>query len=295
VPTPRAPSSIEVEVGRIRELSKTGHYSEALAAAEALVLHVPQNRDVLYLIAANQRCLNRTIRALHTLEQLEQHHPRFSLLFQERGYCCMALGDVRRAIEAFAQAVKLNAALVSSWTMLERLYSVTGQPQNAANASEHLSVLKQLPSEVVRAAIHFSDGDLSAAAHILRSYLEHGHTHVEALRLLARIERERNALHEATKLLESTLELVPNSRSARVDYVRILLDEQKYLQAYNAIVGLWNAEETDSELLSLSAAACVGLGRHERAIELYRQSLAASPHSAELHVVLGHSLQSIGR
>ena len=210
MPAPGAPSSIEEEVGRVRELSKSGHYSEALAAAEALALHAPRNRDVLYLIAANQRCLNRTIEALQTLDKLEQQHPRFSLLFQERGYCCVTLRDVRRAIDAFARAVALNPALVGSWTMLERLYSVAGQPQHSADASEHLSMLKRLPAEVVRAATHFSDGDLSAAAHILRAYLEHGHNHVEALRLLARIERERKVLHEAEKLLESALELLSN-------------------------------------------------------------------------------------
>jgi tetratricopeptide (TPR) repeat protein len=155
-------------------------------------------------------------------------------------------------------------------------------------------MLKRLPFEVVQAATHFSDGDLSAAAHILRSYLRNGRSHVEALRLLARIERERNALHEAAKLLESALELAPNSRPARLDYLRVLLDDQKYLRAYNVIVGLLNAEDSRSELLSLYAAACVGLGRHERAIQVYRQLQAGSPTSAELHVVLGHSLQSIG-
>jgi tetratricopeptide (TPR) repeat protein len=45
----------------------------------------------------------------------------------------------------------------------------------------------------------------------------------------------------------------------------------------------------------LYALACVGLGRHQSAIELYRRLLTESPTSAELHVALGHSLQSIGQ
>ncbi len=70
---------------RIRELSKLRRHSEALAAAETLALKEPQNRDALYLVAANQRCLNQITEALTTLERLEQQHPGFSLLFQERG------------------------------------------------------------------------------------------------------------------------------------------------------------------------------------------------------------------
>jgi hypothetical protein len=59
-------SPIELEVGRIRELSKDGRHSEALVAAELLADAAPQNRDLLYLIAANQRCLNRIHAALET-------------------------------------------------------------------------------------------------------------------------------------------------------------------------------------------------------------------------------------
>jgi tetratricopeptide (TPR) repeat protein len=153
-------SPIELEVGRIRDLSKTFRHSEALAAAETLEVVVPHNRDVLYLIAANQRCLNRIPEALATLERLEQQHPRYSLLYQERGYCYMTLRDARRAIDAFLRCVDLNPALAASWTMLERLYRMTGEIKNAAAAAEHVSGLKDLPPEIVRAGSLFSDGDL---------------------------------------------------------------------------------------------------------------------------------------
>src|SRR5215831_10401811 len=99
------PSPVELQVIRVRELSKSGRHSEALAAAQALSLEAPRNRDVLYLIAANQRCVDQTVDALNSLERLEQLYPQFSLLFQERGYCCMALRDPPRAIAAFSRAV----------------------------------------------------------------------------------------------------------------------------------------------------------------------------------------------
>jgi tetratricopeptide (TPR) repeat protein len=91
------------------------------------------------------------------------------------------------------------------------------------------------------------------------------------------------------------LKLAPDYRAARLDYVRVLLDRQKYQQAYEEINILPRLEPANSDYLSMYAAACVGLGQHETAIAAYRRLLNASPESSELHVALGHSLKSIGR
>jgi tetratricopeptide (TPR) repeat protein len=287
--------SIELEVERIRELSKSGHHSEALAAAEKLSVVSPHNRDALYLIAANQRCLKHINEALATLQRLEQHHPRFSLLHQERGYCYTTLRDAPRAIEAFLQAVKFNPALTASWAMLEHLYRITGEAKGRAMATARVGILKQLPAEVLRAGSLFSDGESSAAENILRAYVLNGGNHVEGLRLLARIEHGRNALDDAEQRLEAALKLAPEYRAARLDYIRVLLDQQKYLQARQVIEAMRQVEPDDRHLLSLYAAACAGLDQHKLAIEMYHGLLVAEPESPELHMALGHSLRSLGR
>jgi len=293
--SPSVSSPIELEVGRIRELSKARQQPEALAAAEALATAVPRNRDVLYLIAANQRCLNRISEALATLQGLELEHPRFSLLYQERGHCYATLRDAPRAIDAFLRAVSINPALTTSWSMLERLYRMTGQVENAATAAEQVSTLNHLPPEIVRAGSLFSDGELFAAENILRAFLLKADNHVEAMRLLARIEHQRDVLDEAEMLLEAALKLAPNYRAARLDYVRILIDRQKYLQAREEIDTLLRLEPANSDYLSLYAAACVGLGEDESAIAVYRQQLTGASASSELHVSLGHCLKAVGR
>jgi tetratricopeptide (TPR) repeat protein len=147
----------------------------------------------------------------------------------------------------------------------------------------------------VRAGSLFSDGDLSAAENILRTFVLKGGIHVEAMRLLARIERQRDALDDAERLLEAALKAEPNGHAARVDYICVLIDRQKYPQAREEINALLKLEPGNRECLSLSAAAYAGLGDHEASIALYRELLAASPGSAELHVSLGHSLQAVGQ
>jgi tetratricopeptide (TPR) repeat protein len=293
--SPYESSLIEREVARIRELSKSGRYSEALAAAETLAAATVPNRDLLYLIAANQRCLNRILEALETLQRLEQLHQQYSLLYQERGYCYTMLRDVPRAIGAFSRGVEINPALLTSWGMLERLHHLAGDAKKAASAAERISALKRLPPEVVEAGSLFSDGGFSAAEKILRAYLSKSGDDVEALRLLGRIQHQLGVQDEAESLLEAALRLSPNYLAARLDLVRVLIDEQKYLRARQAIDTLLRLEPGNSYYLSLRAAACVGLGEQEEAIALYRQLLDASPSDANLHVSLGHVLQTVGQ
>ena len=289
------PASIKLEVGRIRELSKGGRHREALTAAEVLALAAPANREVLYLIAANQRCLNRIPEALKTLERLEQQHPRFSPLYQERGHCYMTLRDAARAIDAFRQGVDINPALLTSWTVLERLYRMAGDAKSAETAAGHVATLRQLPPEVVRAGSLFSDGELVLAENILRAYLLKVGHHVEAMRLLARIAHQHDELDEAELMLEGVLKLAPDYRAARLDFLRVLIDRQQYLRVRKDIEALPELERGSTDYLSLYATARVGLGEHGAASALYRRLLAAAPDSSDLHVSLGHCLQAVGR
>jgi len=127
VPTFPAASPVEAEVLRIRELLERNQFAAAQSAAEALAATVPENRDVLYMIAVSQRYLKRIPEALAALEKLEKFHPNFSRLFQERGHCYVALRDAPRAIDAFLKAVNFNTALPASWRSLQTLYRMTGQ------------------------------------------------------------------------------------------------------------------------------------------------------------------------
>jgi tetratricopeptide (TPR) repeat protein len=193
------------------------------------------------------------------------------------------------------RAVNLNPALAASWTMLERLYRMTGEITLAATAAEQVAALAQLPAEILRAGSLFSDGDFAAAENILRAFLANGGSHAEAFRLLARVERQGHALEDAELHLEAALKLAPHYKAARLDYIRTLLDQQEYLRAQKEAESWLTLDPEDGELLSLYASACGGLGEHAAAIKAYRRLLAAPAGSAGLCVALGHSLQSIGQ
>jgi tetratricopeptide (TPR) repeat protein len=288
-------SPIEAEVVRIRGLIERNQFGAALSAAEALAVKVPENRDVLYMIAVSQRYLNRIPDALATLERFEGYHPGFSRLFQERGHCFVAMRDAPRAIEAFIRAVNINPALPASWRTLQTLYRMTGQTENAEMAAAHVATLARLPPEIVTATALFSDGELVPAESIVRTFLlKHGN-HVEAMRLLARIGLQQDVLDDAETLLEAVLALAPDYRAARYDYATALLRRHKHVQAIAELEKLLELDPGNRVYRTTYATTIVGLGNHERALGLYRELLVDAPGAADVHLSVAHSLKALGR
>jgi len=288
-------SKVERELERLRSLQKAGRHEEALAGAEALLQDLPENRDLLLTAATSLRCLLRIPESLETLDRLEQTHPRFSRLHQERGLCFVALRDAPRAIESLLRAVNINPALPMSWRMLEGVYRLNGEPDNAATAAAHVATLKALPPEVVTATALFSDGDLAPAEQIVRTYLLTHGDHPEAMRLLAKIGMARDVLDDAETLLEAMLTLAPEHRAARYEYAQTLVLRHKYAKAKEQIQRLLKLDPDNLDYRVTAATAAVGLGDHEAAIALYRGLLADAPDAPDVNLWLGHALKTVGR
>ena len=256
------------------------------------------NRDGLYRAALNLRLSNRVEDALACLETLEQQHPRYSRLHEERGHCHSALHDIPKAIDAFRQAVSINAALPDSWQMLHTLYQRTGDALNAALAANNLAAIRNLPPEVVQAGSLFADGELGPAERLLRIYLTQQGENIEAMRMLGRICIAYGRPDDAEPLLEAVVRQAPGYRAARTDYARALLKQHKYLQSRQELQLLLDLDPDNRAHLGQYATACIGLGDFERGIALYRRLLAdAQPglETAELHRWMGYALRTLGR
>ena len=203
-------STTEREVRRLKALQKEGRHEAALAGAEALLADFPENRDLLLLTASNQRRLMRIDDALLTLERLRTLQPRFSRQWEERGLCHVARMNAPAAIEALLLAVNINPALPMSWRMLEGLYRLTGDGDNAATAAAHVAALKALPPEVVAATSLFSDEEIAAAEQRVRAFLLRRPDHPEAMRP-PRQDRAwpSMSLDDAELVLEAAVECGP--------------------------------------------------------------------------------------
>ena len=286
-----------LEVGEIRMLLKARRFAAAGEAAARLAAARPGHREALYLLALAQRQQQRPAAALATLDELERCHPHASRLFQERGHCYVALQDAPRAISAYRKAVEINATLSASWGMLEGLYRLTGDPRNAAFAAAQLTRLKSLPASVVTATNLYCEGDLATAEKMIRGFLvEHG-DQIEAMRLLARIGFDLEVYDDAELLLAAVLELAPDYAAARYDYASVLMARHKYREARAELERLLGADPGNRDFRTLYAAAAVGLGEHEQALQLYRALLegAESREAGDLHLSAAHALKTLGR
>jgi tetratricopeptide (TPR) repeat protein len=207
----------------------------------------------------------------------------------------VALKQAPPAIEAFTRAVSVNPALPASWNMLVGLYRMTGQGTQAAQAAAQVATLQKLPAPVVTASALFYDGELADSERMVRDFLlQHGH-HVEAMRLLARIGMEHDVLDDAQLLLEGVLDLEPDYRAARFEYAQVLCRRHLYVEAQQQIKKLLGVDPSNRDYRTLHAMTCVGLGQHERAMELYRALLPGAVNPAELHLSIAHSLKTLGR
>ena len=159
-------------------------FAAALAACDALLAEVPENRDVLYMAAVNQRYLGRVPAALDTLRRLEAIHPKYSRLFQERGHCHVAAREPAAALDAYLHAVSLNPALPASWKALNLLFRSAGRDADARTAASHVEILTKLPAEVVTARSLFADGEVHEAERVVRQFLQTHGDHVEGLSLI---------------------------------------------------------------------------------------------------------------
>ena len=278
----------------LRELLRQQRFGDLLAAAQALLVEQPGQRDALLFTAIAQRLLGRVPEALKTLEELERVYPTFSRLHEERGRCFVALRQARPAIQAFVQAVRFNHSLPGSWSMLEGLYRMQGEAQNAAVAASNTAALRALPQDVVLANGLFADGDLEQSEALIRAYLlQHG-DHIEAMRLLARIGIAHKVYLDAQVLLSGVLERAPDYHAARQEHAFVLIELQRYEEAQRELSKLHPGQTDDRELKIMQAAVAIGLGEFERALTLYRSLLVGGPEDAPAHLSLGHALKTLG-
>jgi len=289
-------SRIEAEVRRARGLMEKRQFAPALAAAKAMLAEVPENRDVLYILAVCQRYLGRIADALATLGRLEQLHPQYARLFQERGHCHRACGDTAAAIKAYQRAVALNEALPATWKALHELLRSAGRDAEADNARLLVEHLAGLPPAIISASSLFAEGDVYGAERLVRQFLLTQPQHIEGMRLLGRIGVQLDVLDDAEFLFESVLAFAPDYHAARYDYGNVLSQRHKYAQALKEAEKLREIEPGNRNFRILYANACVGLGDHERALSTYRELLRDRPHRPEeLQLSIAHALKTLGR
>ena len=284
-------------------LQAKGEHTAAAAGAHRLLEAHPAHRELLLIAAHSLRMTQQTDAALAMLEQLAQHHPRFSQLFLERGLCHITRRDAPAAMADLRTAVAINPVLAMGWHMLGGLLRMTGDTAGAAVAGKHSDHLASLPPPIVHAKVLHFDGEIDQAEMLIRRFLLDFGDHPEAMRLLAQIGQSRNVLDDAETLYAAVLAMVPDHHEARHEYVQVLIARHKFPEARIALEPLLKLDPAHHANRIQAATIQVGLGDFESVIPAYREmlretvgdSLQARIHRADLNLWLGHALKTEGR
>ena len=297
---------LKANIDELRRMQEDGRHADALQYASALLVQHPENRDLRLIEASALRNMGRTEESLASCAKLEAIAPHFSLMHQERGFCHVLRHDAPQATAALLKAVNINPSLTQSWRMLEAVYRIVGDVQNAAIAARQQAALKSLPPEVLRGISLFSDGELAQAEDLMGEFLRTHDNHPEALRLLAKIGFKRESYDVAERLLSEVLAIAPDHHAARFEYVETLICRDKYPEAKEAMAPLLDSKnpanhEFQSRARIQAATIAMCLGQYHEVLSLCRGLLAEqvganadSALRADIFMLLADALRTLG-
>lgn len=256
--------------------------------------NIQQRNEVLYILAVAQRTKGLISEATTTVKTLIAADPNHARAHQENGYLLLNTGNKPSAATAFARATRLNPALLSSWQQLAPLYHDLNHPEGQKFATQRITYLMQLPTEIRGAQDLMYEGKLGVADTVCRRFLQEHKHNVDAMLLLAEVGIKLKLYHEAEFILESCVAIHPTHGAARAEFVQLLSKLGKFSQAKVQADILLNEYPNSHQYLAAKASAMVGIGEVEEAIGLYQKILSERDDLPGIQLLLGHAYKANG-
>lgn len=272
-------------------LIQRGSLNQASVVLNELLLEYPGHVEGLYCLAVCQRLQEKYLESLKNISRILAEEPDHGRAYQERGYIHRKLGESSEAMAAFEKAVELNPALFGSWRALAEMPSYPKRQQ----AQQHVAWLSSLPPELVSVTSLIHQRKLYQAEQLCRHFLKDHPHHPEAMRLLAKLGSLFHILDDAEFLLASCLELYPDFKHARLDYVHVLQKRQKFHKALEQAQILLRSDPDNTNFQICLGNAQQATGDFEAAIGTFESVLGITPHDHELILTMGHALKTMGR
>jgi tetratricopeptide (TPR) repeat protein len=140
------PTSKAALAGEVRALLNLGRGSQSIDLAEALAVVASQDVESLLLVARARADAGAPDRALQALDVARKLAPARADVLKHVGDVARMMGNQPRAIEAYRQAVSLNADFVAARLELASLYVADGSPDDAE--AELVAALSSQPASV---------------------------------------------------------------------------------------------------------------------------------------------------
>jgi len=281
-------------VRKAEQLARQGKFDEALSSLESGGDALETHQSALYIKAVCQRSKNDRNDALETLKKLLSINPDHVRSYQEIGHVHVAGKNADKAIHGYAEAVRRDPAMLSSWRPLVTLYRMVGDTNNQNLAEQKVRELETLPEQLVAVKSALNQNNLQSADQICRDFLKNNKQHVEALRLLAEIANRAKIIDDAEFFLESAVAFEPEHVGARFDLANILLKRQKFEAADKVAEDLGQNYPKNLEFKLLRGATRLGIGDTSGAISIYQDLVRQKHNLKNTYLLLGHAQKTAG-
>ena len=285
---------MQSQIKTIQELAKQGQYQQSITKLDELDQQLQNDVDALYLRAVCLRALDRRNDALQTLRKVLEQNPSHVRAYQEIGHIHVAGKNANKAIEGYAEAVRRDPALLSSWQPLVTLYKMIGKTDLMQMAQRHVASLSVLPQALIAAKSALNQGKIDTADAICRAFLQDNKQHVDGMRLLAEIMTQAQILDDAEFILESAVEFEPEHIGARFDLATILLKRQKFGKADEIATELASLQPDNLDFRTLLGSTRLGVGDTDKAIEIFEQLVQEKYLLTSTYLLLGHAHKTAG-
>jgi len=149
--------------------------------------------------------------------------------------------------------------------------------------------------DIGRAGEAMMNGDIYTAEATLRTVLARRPNDFVAIRMLGEIAASVGVLTDAEALFRHALQLAPGFAYARLHLAAVLHDQDRPVEALAEIANIHGEFLDYAETKALHADVLENVGEYPRAIELYREIVAAYPSNLEAWTRLAFLLKTVGQ
>jgi len=282
-------------IAQAERLLKQKQVPQATALLEKTCAGNDSDQQGVYLLAVCYRVQRRFEDALAMLERLHKLAPDYGRGWQEVGHNLRDLGRFDEAISAYEKAVELNPGLMASWRFLAEAHRRAGSAERAKMAEANFQRLTNMPPELVSVTSMMHEGKLYKAEKLCRHYLQQHPHHLEAMRLLAQLGSRLHIYDDAEFLLESALEMAPDFDLARMDYVKVLHQRQKFERAFAEAEKLRARMPGNLAAELAYANQCSAVGKYDQALQVLDRLAEQVDNPVNVQMQRGHALKTVGR
>jgi tetratricopeptide (TPR) repeat protein len=287
-------SDVDLKLIRVASLLERDPAAAAREAAE-IVRAQPTHRTALLLLAAAHRASADPATAAEKLGALAAAHPGSAVIHLELARALRAAGRDTEARNALERSLELSPDLAEGWRELSLLHAAAGDAIACDAAYARFEKLAPAESRHAEASAALTHERLDVAESLMKSALAHSAEDVVALRLLARVAAAREDYAQAERLLEQSLRLAPGYSRARLDLVKVLMDQVKGEPMLPLLDRLLTSDPRKPEYRNLQAIAYNFLGQTDAASAIQEGLLLECPDNENVWLNYGHTLRMAGR